>query len=321
MSLQRLESFLRPVLDPLLEIVLFFPFLLLKGVRAVGVENYPWCRRAFYHSGVFPIRDHYYEPQFLFSDKQDQSSERKLPALNLHETDQLAFLAKLDYADELIDVPDQDPGDLEFFWSNGNFVPGDAEVLYQVIRHFKPRRVFEIGSGFSTRMAHRAILLNREHDPLHQCHHLCIEPYQMPWLEDLGIDVRRSKVEEIDFSLFANLERNDLLFIDSSHIIRPDGDVLAEYLHILPLLQAGVIVHIHDIFSPRDYPKSWLRNRHRFWNEQYLVEAILVHSRKWKILAALNFLKHEHYAALQSVAPQITPSSEPGSLYLQKTDV
>lgn len=107
--------------------------------------------------------------------------------------------------------------------------------------------------------------------------------------------------------IFGELEENDILFIDSSHMIRPEGDVLFEYLEILPSLAKGVIVHIHDIFSPRNYPKQWLVDEVRFWNEQYFLEAFLSHNRSGKIIAALNYLQHNHPETLKSVAPYLTP--------------
>jgi hypothetical protein len=140
----------------------------------------------------------------------------------------------------------------------------------------------------------------------------------MPWLEQAPVRVIRQRVEESDPSLFFKLEENDILFIDSSHMIRPQGDVLFEYLEILPTLKIGVIVHIHDIFSPRDYPASWVVEEVRFWNEQYLLEAFLSHNRDWKIIGAVNFLHQSHFDALSKVCPRLVQSSNPGSFYMQR---
>ena len=119
-------------------------------------------------------------------------------------------------------------------------------------------------------------------------------------------------------SFFSQLEENDILFIDSSHVIRPQGDVVFEYLQILPSLNKGVIVHVHDIFSPKNYPEFWLEGMVRLFNEQYLLEAFLSHNSSWEILAALNYLHHNHYEKLKSVARFLTPDREPGSFYIQK---
>ncbi|MGH8229988.1 MAG: class I SAM-dependent methyltransferase, partial [Steroidobacteraceae bacterium] len=93
-----------------------------------------------------------------------------------------------------------------------------------------------------------------------------------------------------------------------------------EYLEILPSLAAGVIVHVHDIFSPRDYPRGWVLGELKLWNEQYLLEAFLAHNRAWKIVGALNFLKHRHYEALARVCPYLSPEREPGSFYIEKIE-
>jgi hypothetical protein len=109
------------------------------------------------------------------------------------------------------------------------------------------------------------------------------------------------------------------LFIDSSHVIRPQGDVVVEYLQILPRLSEGVIVGIHDIFTPRDYPRAWLVGRASLWDEQYLVEAFLTHNSAWEVMIAANVLFHDHRGALAAVCPYLTLDREPSSLYLRRT--
>ena len=105
---------------------------------------------------------------------------------------------------------------------------------------------------------------------------------------------------------------------DDAHIIRPDGDVLFEYLELLPTLKKGVIVHAHDIFSPRNYLEEWLVEKVLFWNEQYLLEAFLTNNSSWAIVGSLNYLRHHHYESLRAAAPFLTPEREPGSFYMQK---
>lgn len=133
-----------------------------------------------------------------------------------------------------------------------------------------------------------------------------------------GVSVIRKKVEDIDISFFLQLEEDDILFIDSSHVIRPEGDVLFEYLELLPSLKKGVIVHIHDIFSPRNYSSECLKTDIRFWNEQYIVEAFLTNNTSWEIIASLNYLHHNHREELKKVCPFLTVEKEPGSFYIKK---
>ncbi|NNE09632.1 MAG: class I SAM-dependent methyltransferase [Gemmatimonadetes bacterium] len=308
---------------PLLDIVVL-PFLvvsamLLKAVRRAGVRRMPLCRAALLNIGVFPIRDHYYEPQFDHRNHgQSFSQSRPLPGIKWNVEGQLAFMEPFPYAAELAEPGNEDSAGPAFDFDNASFASGDAEYWYQLIRTIKPARIFEIGSGNSTLMAIRAIERNRREDAAYDCRHVCIEPYEMPWLEETSVTVVREKVEDLPVSFFAELESNDILFIDSSHVIRPRGDVLYEYLELLPALDRGVIVHVHDIFSPRNYPGEWLREDVRFWNEQYLLEAFLSHNESWEILGALNLLAHDHFDRLQSVAPFLTREREPGSFYMRK---
>jgi hypothetical protein len=268
---------------------------------------------------VFPIRNHYYEPQFdNRNPKRDFSEERDLPGIDWNVAGQLATLGEFTFAGELTDLPRERRGSSEFFLNNGAFESGDAEYWYQIIRAVRPKRILEIGSGSSTLMAIKAIKMNREDDPGYECEHTCVEPYEAPWLENTGVRVVREKVEDVGTALFSSLEENDILFIDSSHMIKPQGDVLFEYLQLLPSLRKGVIVHVHDIFSPRNYPSQWLQVEIMFWNEQYLLEAFLTDNGRWKIIGALNYLRHNHYDKLKAVAPFLSPDREPGSFYIRK---
>jgi hypothetical protein len=310
---------LLPLFDWLLVVPVAFAAWLLKQVRRIGIRRLPATRRALLHVGVFPLRNHYYDPQFDHrAPRRPFSAERPLPGIDWNAEEQLHRLDAFTYADELKDLPSQPTGTLDFHLNNGAFIAGDAEYWYQLLRAAKPRRIFEVGSGHSTRMAIRALQRNRADDPSYHCRHVCIEPYEMPWLEQAGVEVVRRRVEELDVAFFSDLEAGDILFIESSHIIRPQGDVLFEYLELLPTLSPGVLVHVHDIFSPRDYLAPWLVDEVKFWNEQYLLEAFLTHNNRWKIVGALNWLHHHHRDALKQVAPHLSPKGEPGSFYLLK---
>ena len=317
--LKKLTRRFVPIADLLLLPFVYPSAWLLKNIRRAGVQIFPRCKNALIKVGVFPVLDHYYEPQFDFrSQHLPFSRERALPGIDWNVTGQIAMLAAFSFSQELAGLPQEKPDTLDFYLGNDAFASGDAEYWYQIIRSVKPKRIFEVGSGNSTLMALKAIRRNKECDPNYNCKHICIEPYEMPWLEKTGVSVIRQKIEDVEIALFSELEENDILFIDSSHIIRPQGDVLFEYLELLPTLKKGVIVHVHDIFSPRNYLKQWLEDEVRLWNEQYLLEAFLSHNHSWKIVGALNYLHHNHYEKLKIVAPYLTPGREPGSFYFQK---
>lgn len=309
-----------PLVDVVAVPLVLFSALILIAVRRLGVQRVPLCRSILMRVGVFPIRRHYHEPQFdNRSPRQDFAIERDLPGIDLNEAGQLEFLEQLTYAAELADLPlHATPGRLEFYLNNASFTSGDAEYLYQVIRAVRPQRILEVGSGNSTLMAVKAVTRNASEDASYRCQHVCIEPYEMPWLEKIGVTVLRQRVEEVEASVFSDLDDGDLLFIDSSHVIRPDGDVLFEFLQLLPILRPGVIVHVHDIFTPRNYRKEWLVDEVRLWNEQYLLEAFLTNNREWEVIGALNYLHHNHFARLKEVAPFSRPEVLPGSFYMRR---
>ena len=291
------------------------------AVRRVGVDRLASCRKALLWAGVFPIRRHYYEPLFDTEPlRAGLSAERGLPGIDLNLPEQLALLSEFDYAAELASVPLEPGAPNTFHYHNSRFGPGDAELLYSMIRRFKPARLIEIGSGFSTLIARKAIAGNLQETQGYRCSHICVEPYEEPWLERCGATVLRQRVETLDKSLFHQLGENDILFVDSSHVIRPGGDVLCEYLQILPALKPGVLIHVHDIFTPRDYPAAWVCDEVRFWNEQYLLEAFLCGNRSFKVVLALNHLKHRHPAEVALKLPVLGREMwrQPGSFWMRR---
>jgi hypothetical protein len=237
-----IERVVIPAGDALLAPLVLLCACLLKLVRRVGVYRMRVSRAIFRKVGVFPIRDHYYEPMFDARHlRRPLDEERPLPGIDFNVGGQLDLLARFDYAAELDAIPRSGPTGT-YFYDNPNLGAGDAEYLYSMIRLCKPARILEIGSGFSTLMMLRAIQANRAADPAYRCRVVCVEPYEMPWLERTpGIEILRQPVELLDARHVTELRANDILFIDSSHVVRPQGDVVREYLELLPLLAPGVL--------------------------------------------------------------------------------
>lgn len=311
----------RRAADLLLSPVTFFGAVWFKFIRSGPAGRMPVSEKIFMSVGVLPIRDQYYQPlinpaKYL---QKPVDRPRALPAIEWDIPGQLALLQQFRYQEELLSIPftPKEGSTHYFYYDNPSFCHADAEFLYNIIRHFKPRKVIEIGCGYSTLMSLDAEKKNLAENPAHSCTHICIEPYEMPWLEKLPVQVVRSKVEDQPISLFTQLEAGDILFIDSSHIIRPQGDVLFEFLEILPSLKPGVLIHVHDVFSPRDYLKDWIYQEHRLWNEQYLLEAFLSFNDRFRIIGAVNMLKKDHQKALEDKCPVTAqePREEPGSFW------
>lgn len=272
--------------------------------------------------GVLPLIDNYYEP--LINPKKylvnSLRKDRKLNGIDFNIDEQLKLIENFKFNHELIQFPVEKNENFKFFHNNGSYSYGDAEYLYNIVRYFKPSKFIEIGSGNSTLMVRNAVKANQIENKNYSCNHICIEPFEQPWLEKLGVQVIREKVELLDYTIFQQLEKNDILFIDSSHIIRPEGDVLFEYLELLPLLKPGVIVHIHDIFTPKNYLDHWVIAEHRLWNEQYILEAFLTLNKEFRIIGALNFLRHNYSNEFDKKHPLSTQNKdhEPGGFWIQR---
>lgn len=301
-------------IDILFVIPVLVAGLILKVFRLIGSKHLGFCTDILRKLGVFPIINHYYEPWFM--GHHDVKSSRF--AIQLDIEAQSTFLKNLQFSDEFLLLLEGklDNVSFDFALNNGSFGSGDAELLYNFVRYAKPKKVLEIGCGSSTKLMLAARTQNKLTDELEE--HVCIEPFEQPWLESLdGITVVRECVENVDVDWSSELDSGDLLFIDSSHMLRPGGDVHFEYSTILPSLKAGVYIHIHDIFLPNNYLPEWLEKDVKFWNEQYLLECILANTDRYEVILAANYLKHSAYSELKNVCPCITREREPGSLYLR----
>jgi predicted O-methyltransferase YrrM len=304
---------LSKIIDLILSPFVFFSSLTLKIVRKIGVHRMYFSKIILDRVGLFPIIAHYHEPLF----KSDQLSsiigpKRNLPGINFNIDKQIEFLQQFSYTDEFKTFLNKD-----FYFGNGSFENGDAEYLYNFIRVKKPNKIIEVGCGFSTLIIQNAIKKNFDENNI-KTEHICIEPYENEHLSNFDLTFKKLKIEKVNLDFFKTLSENDFLFIDSSHIIRPNGDVLYEFLEILPTLNRGVYVHVHDIFTPYDYPKDWILEKVRFWNEQYLLEAFLTNNNEWEIIGSLYYLKRNHFGILQRYCKYVQNENSPGSIYLKK---
>ena len=310
-----------PIIDVLLSPFTYVSAIWFGAIRKIGIKRMRLSKKIFRTVGVLPIRDHYYEP--LFNPKHLRYSLRKdriLNGINFNIKEQLEILNQFNYNEELEKIPQNKTKKTEFYYHNGSFGPCDAQYLYNIIRLFKPKKIIEIGSGYSTLMAQNAICVNKRECSHYNCEHICIEPYNFSWLENLNVCVIRKRAEEVDIEIFNELDSNDILFIDSSHMIRPQGDVLFEYLEILPILKSGVLVHIHDIFTPKDYLNEWILDEIKLWNEQYLFEAFMTFNKEYKVIASLNYLRHSYFPEISRACPMLKtePEGEPCSFWIAR---
>jgi len=273
-----------------------------------------WERHGFH---VTPV--HFYQPipntQSLPETLWDRPSE--LIGIDMNDAVQLDLLRNHfpKFRDEYDQFPAEEtsePG--RFSLKNGLFDGTDALVTYCMIRHFQPRLIIEVGSGFSSLVAAEA-MAKSEGSTL-----ICIEPFPLDFLRK-GFPGLRSliekKVEDIDTEFFSQLGSGDILFIDSSHTVRIGGDVNYLFLEVLPRLKPGVIVHVHDIFSPFDYRRDWVIDELRFWGEQYLLQAFLTFNSEFEVLMANAYLGHRYMEDLKATFPN-SPWWGGGSFWMRR---
>ena len=256
-----------------------------------------------YH--IRPI--HYYEPLPDFRAITPEQTQRKrdYPAIDFRREEQLHLLCELEpYARELSETDEL---------VNDYFSGLDAVIYYSLIRHLRPRRIIEIGGGYSTHIAGKALAANRSGRLT------CIEPYPEERLNGSRVHLITKRVEELDVTFFSALDANDILFIDSSHTVKFGSDVCYEFLEILPALKRGVWVHVHDIFFPHDYPAEWLLKRRLALNEQYLLEAFLSFNHDFQIALANHWLYLECQNEVARLWPKaVAAKSGPSSFWMRR---
>jgi len=183
------------------------------------------------------------------------------------------------------------------------FGPIEAQALHSVVRHYKPNKIIEIGSGVSTYCSSKAIELNGFGEIV------CIEPHPSEMLRSMSdIKLIEQQAQYVPLETFTSLDDGDLLFIDSTHTVKPGSDVNYLILEVLPRLNSGVLVHFHDIFFPYDYQIDILRAFLQ-WSETSLLRAFLINNYKVKIIFCLSQLHYDRKSALQEVFPEYDPLS------------
>jgi hypothetical protein len=288
----------------------------------------PRCLRSKRFHEIFPLWEqhgfhvtpvHFYQPipdtQSLSETLWDRPSE--LVGIDMNDSAQLDLLRRQfskfrhEY-EQLPTEPTEEP--TRFYLNNGLFGGLDALVAYCMVRHFQPRLLVEIGSGFSSLVLGEALTKNNESNLV------CIDPSPQNFLRQNlpGLhSLIEKRVQDIDVDFFSQLNHGDILFIDSSHTVKIGGDVNYLFLEVLPRLKPGVIVHIHDIFLPFDYRRDWVMEQFRFWSEQYLLQAFLMFNSEFEVLMANSYLNHYQREELKATFPTL-PSWRGGSFWIRR---
>lgn len=245
-------------------------------------------------------------------------ARRELPGVDLNYAGAAETLARLaPLTRELDAVPDQKTPGQPFWFENGSFTHFDAAALYTMLRELKPKRYIEVGCGFSSLVS--ALALQRNIREGHPCRATYIDPEpRLDLRAQLGFaELLLRPIQDVPLSVFRELEPGDVLFIDTSHTLKLQGDVEYELVHMVPAVRAGVWIHIHDIFTPYDYPEDWLTKRLRFaGNEQYAVECLLSGGDRFRVELPLYGLWQDQREVLQQFFPR--GQSRPQSLWIRR---
>lgn len=250
------------------------------GLQEELARYMTWQPPGHYYSPIPDLAEVHAQANKLF----DQSV-RTVAGIDLRRAEQESLLAEfLPYYAEQPFTSQAEPG-LRYYFDNPFFSYADAVYLYCLMRHRHPRRIIEVGSGYSS-----CVILDTNDlffDGSIYCTH--IEPYPDLLHRLVGpemnetLDIRQSKLQDVPLALFDELQANDILFVDSTHVAKAGSDVNTLFFDVLPRLKPGVLVHLHDIFYPFEYRREWLEEG-RAWNEAYLLRAFLQYNHSFRIL-------------------------------------
>jgi predicted O-methyltransferase YrrM len=235
---------------------------------------------------------------------------RDLPGIDLRTTAALELIQQLrPLAAELDSIPYGDSGEGPLYRFNQEFLDSfpdfDAAVLHALLRHVKPRRYVELGCGYSSLVSSAA--LRRNADEGTECEAVYADPEPRLAMSEVltYATLLRKRVQDLPLNTFTKLESGDVLFIDTSHVLKIQSDVEQELLRILPSLQPGVWIHFHDIFTPYDYPADWVRQPVRLGcNEQYGLECLLSGGDRYQVEIPLHYLGRDHKAKMLEFFPR-----------------
>lgn len=284
--------------------------------NSIDIEN---------ESKLFVPPGHYYSPipdieevKAYVNKIKTTNLPKRILGIKLETNIQIELINKFEefYAD--IPFQSKKSEGLRYYFNNKSFEYGDATILYSFLRYLKPKRVIEVGSGYSSCV----ILDTNELFLDNQVKVSFIEPYPEllhKLIRDKDFENNNfyaKKLQETNLEIFAKLEKDDILFIDSTHVSKANSDVNRILFEILPILSKGVVVHFHDIFYPFEYPIQWLL-KNQAWNEDYILRAFLMYNEKFNMLFFNDFMGKFHSSLIHKKLPLILKNPG-GSLWIRK---
>jgi len=272
--------------------------------------------------GAFPA-GHYYSPipdkdEVVAYNNSRKPQLEELPGIRINNDQQFRILNQYARYYEDLPFPEKQKQQSRYYYDNSFFLYSDAIFLYSFLRMHKPRRIIEIGSGFSSAVFLDTI--DRIYSEPPDITFIEPDPVRLKQLlhskEDMHFRVIEGKIQDIKFDIFSSLGAGDLLFIDSSHVVKCGSDLHILFNDILPRLSDRVFVHFHDIFYPFDYPPEWLEQG-RYWNENYFLRAFLSYNAEWEIYFFNSYVALAFNDFIREKMPLCIKDSG-GSIYIQR---
>jgi hypothetical protein len=241
-----------------------------------------------------------------------------IPDIKLNEENQFRLLQEYSQFYNELPFPEKKGQGCRYYFENSMYSYSDAIFLYSFLRKHEPKRIIEVGSGFSS-----AVMLDTiERYFLHNPEVTFIEPYP-DRLKSLltGNDIDKvtiidKKLQDVPSEIYSSLESGDLLFIDSSHVVKCGSDLQLLLFDILPFLPSGIFVHFHDVFYPFDYPAEWLK-KGVYWNENYFLHAFLSYNCEWGIYFFNNWVAFAFHYFIKDKMP-LCVKNVGASLYIRR---
>ncbi|MCB0804513.1 MAG: class I SAM-dependent methyltransferase [Bacteroidales bacterium] len=267
---------------------------------------------------------HYYSPVVNIDEAKQREDkiwkeDKNIKGIDLHVDEQKDLLAGFRKYYEEMPFGDAKKEGMRYYFDNSFYTYTDGIMLYCMMRHFKPKNIIEVGSGFSS-----AVMMDTRDAFKLDTKLGFIEPYPerlfslMSEKDKQDNDVLVKDIQEVPLSYFEKLGKNDMLFIDSTHVSKTGSDVNYLFFEVLPILKEGVLVHIHDVFATFEYPRDWVYEG-RSWNEDYMLRAFLMYNDSFRIKLFSNYI-HKFYSDYFKDLP-LCYNNTGGNIWIERTKV
>lgn len=270
---------------------------------------------------------HYYSPVFSIEDVKNREAEiwkntgkETIHGIDMQLEEQRALVSQFNkYYEEQPFASEKQPN-IRYQFENSYYSYTDGIILYSMIRHFNPKRVIEVGSGYSSMV----MLDTNELFFKNKINLTFIEPFPerlsalMKPSDKNSTTLIKSNIQQVSLSVFEQLDKGDILFIDSTHVSKTGSDVNYIFFEVLPVLKSGVLIHFHDVFYPFEYPKEWVFKGIN-WNEDYILKAFLMYNTKFKIKYFSQYL-HSFHKDIFNKMP-LCFDSFGSSLWIEKNEI